>query len=130
MGDFLDLLVRADFREAGDSRKLTATASSLTLNDAHLAKFKLATNTTTVIGDIGKMGTVDSAVDNTGRKAVYAECTTSPVLVKFNTSADAGALKVAANGFALAITTNLTGLRVKNPSTTDTTTVEIAVWDL
>lgn len=130
MSDYLDLLARADFREAGDSRKLTYTASSVIVNDSHFAKFRLATNTTTVIGDIGKMGTISPSVDNVGKKVVYVECTNVKVLVKFNTTSDVGAYLVAAGGFILAVTTNLTGLRVKNPSTTFTSTIEVAVWDL
>jgi len=83
-----------------------------------------------VIGDIGKMGTISPSVDNVGKKVVYVECTNVKVLVKFNTTSDVGAYLVAAGGFILAVTTNLTGLRVKNPSTTFTSTIEVAVWDL
>ena len=115
--------------EGAQTRNVTHASGALASSDVIRSWFTLATNSTTVVGDIGKMGTIAPAVDNTGAKLIAIKAS-SKINIRMNTSTSTGQHGVAAGGFFYVHSTNGTGLRVNNPSTTNTSTIELAVYDL
>jgi len=130
MADTVSALVRAVYQNqlSGQKDTFQVTRSLATCNEiASFGPFTMATNSSTTVSDLGSLGTTGTT--NAGKKIIGVRVSsTQHVVIRFNTSSTTGQFPVAS--FFLAESTSVTGLRVANPSTTNTATVEVRVWDV
>ncbi|MFQ5471323.1 MAG: hypothetical protein ACE5FA_00365 [Dehalococcoidia bacterium] len=129
MADSLDVLCRAIFKQGSVEERFQVSESAVTVNEGAGANpLVLQTNATTEVGSLGGFGTGST---NTGAKFIGVEgSATYAVNVRLSTTSATGQTPIAAGGYFFAKTTSVTGLHLNNPSTTNTATVRVRVFDL
>lgn len=118
MAETLDILGQLTVKEGADRRVTTKTISDRIVSERNSWQLTLATNTSTQLS-LYSMGT------DAGKKVIYAE---SDKQIKVHLNGTGQGVDLAPNGWMLVYTTAITAVHVENESTTDTATVEVAVY--